>query len=508
VGDVTDFYRGDDRRAVTSGPADRMTARLVGGGTALLLAGAVWWLKVASQGAIHPAAETALCAVGAVMGWVAAGAMLLHWRTTGHTVGVPVAIAFMGLGIICLGDVIGAPHELFVLARGTAAVTAACWFARGVLGAEIDTSLRPARELAAWLIGTTVLVVVAAASGAASGHPVEATDATLHLLAGTAWLVGATGAGVRALTRSRPLLAWLGTAALGLAVAELMVGIHTLQGGAGGHGAAVMILGGQVLAGLGAALAISRYGVDGRTEAHSRLVQRREGDARAAGEERTYAHEVRNALLAIEGASVTLERHDGRLTSEQRHDLERALVNGADRLRHLVLDRGGSRERAEVITVGAVIRDAAALARARGVAVEVAGDLGSRVRCAPTVLAQVVENLVVNAQRHGGVDERQPLTVEVMVVDGQVQVRFVDRGPGIPAAHRRHVFEAGYRVRHDRDGSGLGLAVVRELVSRQGGSVWYEELATGGACFVVSLPSADAAKVTAGPGGDEVDDRR
>jgi hypothetical protein len=65
-----------------------------------------------------------------------------------------------------------------------------------------------------------------------------------------------------------------------------------------------------------------------------------------------------------------------------------------------------------------------------------------------------------------------------------------DTGPGIPAAERTRVFERGARLARDRNvpGSGIGLAVVREMVSAHGGTVHADEASGGGAEFVVRLP--------------------
>jgi len=63
----------------------------------------------------------------------------------------------------------------------------------------------------------------------------------------------------------------------------------------------------------------------------------------------------------------------------------------------------------------------------------------------------------------------------------------------VPAHQRRRVFERFQRLARDRSsaiaGAGIGLAVVRDLVTRQGGRVWVEDGARGGARFVVELAS-------------------
>ena len=69
-----------------------------------------------------------------------------------------------------------------------------------------------------------------------------------------------------------------------------------------------------------------------------------------------------------------------------------------------------------------------------------------------------------------------------------------DAGPGIPAADRERVWERFWRLERDRDsavaGTGIGLAVVRELSTLHRGRSWCEEADAGGARFVIELPMA------------------
>jgi signal transduction histidine kinase len=69
-----------------------------------------------------------------------------------------------------------------------------------------------------------------------------------------------------------------------------------------------------------------------------------------------------------------------------------------------------------------------------------------------------------------------------------------DTGPGIPAEERSLVWERFYRGRAGRlaDGSGIGLAVVKELVDAHGGCVHIDDVAGGGTRFTVRLPQTAA----------------
>lgn len=98
----------------------------------------------------------------------------------------------------------------------------------------------------------------------------------------------------------------------------------------------------------------------------------------------------------------------------------------------------------------------------------------------------VLDNLLRNAVRHARAQ------VVVTVLGGRATARVVvdDDGPGVAPEHRRRVFDRFYRVADDRartsGGSGLGLALVSELVRRRDGSVSVGESPEGGARFQVS----------------------
>lgn len=89
----------------------------------------------------------------------------------------------------------------------------------------------------------------------------------------------------------------------------------------------------------------------------------------------------------------------------------------------------------------------------------------------PDELRRVVGNLVDNAVRHA----RTGVSVTVTRDGGQALLTVTDDGPGIPAADRARVFERFTRLDDSRaldtGGAGLGLAIVRELVRRHGGTV-------------------------------------
>ncbi|MBB4703651.1 HAMP domain-containing sensor histidine kinase [Sphaerisporangium siamense] len=110
---------------------------------------------------------------------------------------------------------------------------------------------------------------------------------------------------------------------------------------------------------------------------------------------------------------------------------------------------------------------------------------GSRIQ-----LARVVENLVVNAQRHA----EGEVVVRVEAVDGQAVLTVEDDGDGIAPADRERVFDRFVRLddarRRDPAGTGLGLAISREIAVAHGGTLRVED-SPRGARFVLRLRSLD-----------------
>jgi signal transduction histidine kinase len=108
------------------------------------------------------------------------------------------------------------------------------------------------------------------------------------------------------------------------------------------------------------------------------------------------------------------------------------------------------------------------------------------------LLRRAIRNLLENARRYGAGE----ISVELGSADGYATVRVNDRGPGVPAALRDRIFEPFYRLpgASERNGGvGLGLALVKSIAERHGGSVRCEERPGGGASFVIRLPVAGQA---------------
>jgi two-component system, OmpR family, sensor histidine kinase MprB len=107
---------------------------------------------------------------------------------------------------------------------------------------------------------------------------------------------------------------------------------------------------------------------------------------------------------------------------------------------------------------------------------------------APDQLARALDNLLDNAAKWGPAGEE----IEVLVsAEGEIAIR--DRGPGVEAADRPHVFDRFYRATSARGmpGSGLGLAIVRQVATAHGGTVTVDEAPGGGTLVRMRLPAAE-----------------
>jgi signal transduction histidine kinase len=109
-----------------------------------------------------------------------------------------------------------------------------------------------------------------------------------------------------------------------------------------------------------------------------------------------------------------------------------------------------------------------------------------------SALFRLATNLVSNAATY--TEPGTSVEVAAGSRDGEVFLEVRDRGPGVPAEERRHIFERFVRLEDARarhpDGSGLGLAIVDQVARAHRGRVEVEERLGGGAVFRAVLPAA------------------
>ncbi len=238
-------------------------------------------------------------------------------------------------------------------------------------------------------------------------------------------------------------------------------------------------------------------GLLGRMERRARDEEdrlRRELDARerfaalgrlAAG----VAHEVRSPLNALSMAAQRLRREAAPPGGPQRERFDelmgalRSAVKRADGTveEFLSLGRDAAPAQPEEVELGALVAE---VALAESSDAEIAAPTEAiSVHADRELLARALANLLRNAR-----EVAPPGTTEVHWhrSDDEVVIEVSDGGPGIPVAEREHVFEPFHTGR--RGGTGLGLTIARDAITRTGGRIVLDAAPSGGARFAIHLP--------------------
>jgi PAS domain S-box-containing protein len=218
----------------------------------------------------------------------------------------------------------------------------------------------------------------------------------------------------------------------------------------------------------------------------------------------TASHELRTPLAAVYGAARTLRRTDIELPAEQQEAFLDIIVSETERLTAIVsqiLLAGQLEEgRVDVTTTATDLRplveSVLASTRLRTPAhielrVEQNGDRAVAL-ADEDKLRQVLVNLLDNAIKYS--PDGGEVAVELAGGAGRVRLTVRDHGLGVPAGEQERIFEKFYRLdpalTRGVGGSGLGLFISRELVTRMGGSLTVRSQPGEGAAFVVDLPAA------------------
>jgi two-component system, OmpR family, sensor histidine kinase KdpD len=131
---------------------------------------------------------------------------------------------------------------------------------------------------------------------------------------------------------------------------------------------------------------------------------------------------------------------------------------------------------------------------ARAVAVNIPEDL-PEVAVDPAILERVISNVIANALRYS--PEGTPPAMTGSALHDRVELKIIDRGPGIPESQRTEMFVPFQRM-GDTDnttGVGLGLALSRGLTEAMGGTLEPDETPGGGLTMTLSLPAVPGSAI-------------
>ncbi|MEV0014528.1 sensor histidine kinase [Streptomyces tendae] len=218
------------------------------------------------------------------------------------------------------------------------------------------------------------------------------------------------------------------------------------------------------------------------------------------------SHDLRTPLAGIKAAVTSLRSDDVAWSEEDRAELLEGIEEGADRLDHLVgnlLDMS----RLQTGTVTPLIREIdvdEVAPMALGGVPEGSAELDipetlPMVAVDSGLLERALANLVENAVKYSP-DDRTVLVAASALAD-RVEVRVVDRGPGVPDEAKDRIFEPFQRYGDAPRGAGvgLGLAVARGFAEAMGGTLNAEDTPGGGLTMVLTLRAVGSSAPTSRP---------
>jgi two-component system sensor histidine kinase HydH len=252
------------------------------------------------------------------------------------------------------------------------------------------------------------------------------------------------------------------------------------------------------------------YAMDARTrDAQAAALIREQADALAATRVRlaqseklaalgqlasAIAHEVRNPLAVMRSAAQGLVEAGGPVDAETRRASD-FITAEIDRLSNVVTSLLAFARPVQVrrrrVSVPELLERTEQLARDEVTGADVR--LARREPTAhavlhgdPDLICQVLLGLVTNAVE--AMDGRGDVLLEAETRGGSVEIAVADSGPGVSPEFRARIFEPFFTTRPK--GTGLGLAVARQIVEAHAGTISVQDRPGGGARFVVRLPVA------------------
>jgi len=228
-------------------------------------------------------------------------------------------------------------------------------------------------------------------------------------------------------------------------------------------------------------------------ERENRAVALERADATSTAILRAVSHDLRTPLATMRAAVDGLVSGGPALDPADRRELVEAVDSATDQLEHLIddlldlsrLQTGLLRPVLHPRSLEEILPLAVAGQPPGSVVLELE-ESAPLVRTDAGLLERVVANLVSNAVR---VSAGEPVRVVAQVLDREVSVLVIDRGPGVPLEQRERMFEPFQRLGDTSTGGlGLGLAVARGLAEAMGGTLVAEDTPGGGLTMVLAVP--------------------
>jgi len=213
------------------------------------------------------------------------------------------------------------------------------------------------------------------------------------------------------------------------------------------------------------------------------------------------AHEFKTPLTSIKAVTTDLLSDPAARLEEHQRELISIADEGADRLSTLVtqaiqlarieggrfqLNRGSHFPGS---LISAVLRQMKSLTDGREIKVCIADEL-PLVSVDAELVQMVIAHLIDNALKYS--PRGAPISIGARLSDGRAVIYVADRGPGITQEEQSRIFDKFYRGAKDRNlkGTGMGLAIAREIIRGHGEEIWVRSKPGEGSEFSFSLPLA------------------
>ena len=211
------------------------------------------------------------------------------------------------------------------------------------------------------------------------------------------------------------------------------------------------------------------------------------------------SHDLRTPLTAIIGSAATLAESGENLPESVRKELLETIASEAQRINHLIgnlldmtrLESGQVTIHKEWLPVeealGAARQRLAQILSRHQIKLKLPSDL-PMIHADSVLFDQLLVNLLENAAKYS--PPGSAIEIFARTEKSELLIEVADRGPGIPADQRQHIFEKFARGRdaNRTPGAGLGLAICREIAAAHGGRIWVEDRPGGGALFRAAFP--------------------
>lgn len=211
------------------------------------------------------------------------------------------------------------------------------------------------------------------------------------------------------------------------------------------------------------------------------------------------SHELRTPIATIIGATDNLQSNNSKLTNENKNELLMEISKASFRLNEQVenllnmsrLESGFIKPKKDWVDITELVYDLVKKIEENNISQKIRININPSIplfKSDKGMLEQIIYNLVNNACLYT-VPATEINIVAACHVD-VLQIVIEDNGQGFPKEEIKNVFNKFYRLKNTKSGgTGLGLSIVKGFTEALGGSIYLENISTGGAKFTINIPA-------------------